>query len=382
MIYLDHNATTPLHPQAREAMLPFLGDAFGNPSSYHRLGREAKAAVDRARKTLAEALGTQPQEIVFTGSGTEADNLALRGVAHALRKKGRHIITSAIEHHAVLQTCRALERDGFAVTCLRVDAQGRVDPDALVKSIRPDTILISIMYANNETGVIQPVEDVGRIARKHGVLFHTDGVQAFCKIPVTAGIQAADLFSIASHKIYGPKGAGALFVRSGTPLTPLLTGGHHEFSLRAGTENVAALAGFAAAAALGTSSLEREALRLAAVRERLEEQLQKAVPDIIIHGKKARRVPNTSNISFLSVESESVLLHLDLLGICASAGSACTTGTPEQSHVLQAMGCSAQEAQGAVRFSLGKDTTPQDIDTVVAALVAITKKLRKISSVT
>lgn len=380
MIYLDHNATTPLHPQALEAMLPFLGAAFGNPSSYHRLGREAKAAVDKARKTLAQALGAQPREIIVTSGGTEADNFALRGVAHALRAKGRHIITSAVEHHAVLKTCKALEKDGVAVTCLPVDDQGRVDLDAVLKSIRPDTILISVMYANNETGVVQPVEDIGRLAREHGVLFHTDAVQAFCKIPVVAAVRHVDLLSIASHKIYGPKGAGALFVRSGTPLAPLLAGGHHEFSLRAGTENVAALVGFAEAAALGMGSLEHEAVRLAALRDRLEEQLLKAVPDIIIHGKNAPRVPNTSNISFLSVESESILLHLDLLGICASAGSACTTGSPEQSHVLLAMGCSAPEAQGAVRFSLGKDTNENQINTVTEALCGIIKKLRQVSS--
>lgn len=380
MIYLDHNATTPLHPQALEAMLPFLGAAFGNPSSYHRLGREAKAAVDKARKTLAQALGAQPREIIVTSGGTEADNFALRGVAHALRAKGRHIITSAVEHHAVLKTCKALEKDGGAVTCLPVDDQGRVDLDAVLKSIRPDTILISVMYANNETGVVQPVEDIGRLAREHGVLFHTDAVQAFCKIPVVAAVRHVDLLSIASHKIYGPKGAGALFVRSGTPLAPLLAGGHHEFSLRAGTENVAALVGFAEAAALGMGSLEHEAVRLAALRDRLEEQLLKAVPDIIIHGKNAPRVPNTSNISFLSVESESILLHLDLLGICASAGSACTTGSPEQSHVLLAMGCSAPEAQGAVRFSLGKDTNENQINTVTEALCGIIKKLRQVSS--
>lgn len=382
MIYLDHNATTPVHPKALKAMLPFFKKGFGNPSSYHMAGREARAAVERARQTIARLLGVSPCEIIFTSSATEADNLALRGVAQAMRDKRRHIITSSVEHHAVLKTCRSLEKEGWHVTYLPVDAQGRVNPDDVSSAIRPDTVLISIMYANNETGVVQPVKEIGAIARRHRVLFHTDAVQAFGKVSIPPAGDFCDLMSISSHKIYGPKGAGALYIKTGTPLTPLITGGHHEHGLRAGTENVPAIVGFAVAAELVVSSCEQEAKRLAMLRDRFEEKLRALLPDIIIHGDGADRIPNTTNISFITAESESILLHLDLLGICASAGSACTTGEPEPSHVLLAMGCPPQTAQTAVRFSFGRDTTIQDIDTTAEALGDIVKKLRSISSAT
>ena len=382
MIYLDHNATTPLHPRALKAMLPFFKKDFGNPSSYHRAGREARAAVENARQTIASLLGASPCEIIFTSSATEADNLALRGVAWALRHRGRHIITSAVEHHAVLNTCRSLEHEGWQVTYLPVDANGRVDPVSVAQHIRPDTILISVMYANNETGVVQPVVDIGRIARSRSILFHIDAVQAFGKISLPPVAEICDLMSLSSHKIYGPKGAGALYVKNGTPLMPLLTGGHHEFGLRAGTENVPAIVGFAVAARYAVSDCPQEAVRLAALRDQFETLLLDSIPNICINGRGAERIPNTTNISFLAIESESILLHLDLLGICASSGSACTTGEPEPSHVLRAMGCSSQVAQGAVRFSLGRETTPQDIETVVRALSTITQKLRGISSIT
>jgi len=338
MIYLDHNATTPLHPLALKAMLPFFKTSFGNPSSYHRAGRAAKAALEKARHTIARLLGAAPGEIVFTSGATEADNLALRGVARALRDRGRHIITSSVEHHAVLKTCRSLEEEGWRVTCLPVDARGRVAPEAVAGAIRPDTVLVSIMYANNETGVVQPVEEISAICRHHHVLFHTDAVQAFGKMPFPAAGEICDLLSLSSHKIHGPKGAGALYIKNGTPIAPLLTGGHHEFGLRAGTENVPAIVGFAAAAEHAVKDCAAEAVRLAALRDRLEALLLDSVPDILVNGTGAVRIPNTSNISFLAIESESILLHLDLLGICASAGSACTTGEPEPSHGLPAAG--------------------------------------------
>lgn len=379
-IYFDHNATTPLCPEARNAMLPFLEAAIGNPSSYHHLGRPARASLQAARRELAAILKCIPAEVVFTAGGTEANNMALRGVAAALKDRGRHIITSAIEHHSVLKTAEALAGEGYDVTFVPVDAQGVVDPECVAEVIRADTILISVMSANNETGALQPALELGACARRHGIVFHTDAVQTFGKIQMGAVLEHADLVTLASHKIYGPVGAGALLVRLGTPLASVITGGHHEHGLRAGTENVAAIAGFAAAAQQAVSGLDTEAARIAALRDRFEERLLATIPNISINSRAAGRVPNTSNICFSGVESESVLLHLDLLGICASAGSACTTGEPEPSHVLRAMGLSSMQAQGAVRFSLGRSTTAEQVDTVARALAGIIKKLRAVSS--
>ncbi|MBN2106791.1 MAG: cysteine desulfurase [Deltaproteobacteria bacterium] len=379
-IYLDHNATTPLCPEAREAMLPFIDGLYGNPSSYHHVGRQARSAVEAARRTIAEIFGCSPAEAVFTAGGTEANNLALRGAAAALKDRGRHIITSAIEHHSVLKTAEALGRDGFDITFLPVDAQGVVAPQAAADAIRPDTILISVMHANNETGAVQPVEVIGGAARQRGIAFHTDAVQAFGKIPQGAVFEYADMVTVTAHKAYGPRGAGALLVRRGTPLVPLMTGGHHEQGLRPGTENVAAIGGFAAAAEQAVAKLASESARIAALRDRFEALLLQAISNIAINSRGAPRVPNTSNVCFAGIESESVLLHLDLLGICASAGSACTTGEPEPSHVLRALGLSSVQAQGAVRFSLGRATTVEQIDTVAAALAGIVKKLREVSS--
>jgi len=380
LIYFDHNATTPLCPEARAAMLPFFDAAFGNPSSYHRLGRQARSAVETARRSIAHIFGCSQAEVIFTSGGTEANNLALRGAATALKNRGRHIIISAIEHHSVVKTADALSRDGFALTLVPVDAHGVVDPQAVMQALRPDTILISLMHANNETGAVQPVAEVGRMARQRGVLFHTDAVQAFGKIQLGAPLDYADLVSVTAHKIYGPRGAGALLVRQGTPLAPVMTGGHHEQGLRPGTENVAAIAGFAAAAQLAGRQDGADMQRMAALRDRFEEQLLLALPNLSVNSRNAARVPNTSNICFAGVESESVLLHLDLLGICASAGSACTTGEPEPSHVLRAMGLSSVQAQGAVRFSFGSGTTAEQIDAAAAALAGIVTKLRHISS--
>lgn len=379
-IYLDHNATTPLCPEAYEAMLPFFYGSFGNPSSYHHLGRQACSALEAARRVFAAVSGCSPGEVVFTDGGTEANNLALRGAAAALKGRGRHIITSAIEHHSVLKTAEALGRDGFEITFLPVDVQGVVDLQLAAEAIRHDTILISVMHANNETGAVQPVEEIGRAARQRGIVFHTDAVQSFGKLQLGSVFDFADMVTVSAHKIYGPRGAGALLVRRGTPLAPLMTGGHHEQGLRPGTENVAAIAGFAAAAQQAMGKLGSEAVRLSALRDRFEEMLLQTISNISINSRSAPRSPNTSSVCFAGIESESMLLHLDLLGICASAGSACTTGEPEPSHVLRAMGLSSVQAQGAVRFSLGRSTTPDQIDTAAAALAGIVKKLREVSS--
>jgi len=382
MIYLDHNATTPLHPKVFDAMIPYLKEHFGNASSYYRIAREARAAIENARKKAAECIGAKPDEIVFTSGGTESDNLALRGAAHALRKKGNHIITSSIEHHAVLNTCKNLEKEGFNITFVPVDSNGLIDPDDIRKRITSETILMSVIAANNETGVIQPLSDIGAIAREKGIIFHTDAVQAVGKIPVQVETISADLLSFSGHKFYGPKGVGALYIRKDTPITPILTGGHHEYNLRAGTENTAAIVGFAEAASIAVSSLEEMSPQMAALRDRLEKRIMETIDGVKINGLNAPRVPNTSNISFSSIDGESILLHLDLKDICASSGSACTTGSPEPSHVLSAMGLTLMDAQSTVRFSLGKENTEDEIDLTVEALIEIAGKLRKISSIT
>lgn len=380
MIYLDHNATTALDPAVLEEMLPYFNEKFGNASSYYRLGREAKEILEQSRRTVAALIGAQPGEVIFTSGGTESDNLAIRGIARALREKGNHIITSSIEHHAVLRTCEDLQTDGFSVTYLPVDGSGTIDPDDVKRLIGKKTILISLMYVNNETGVIQPIEEVGKIAREAGIIFHTDAVQAAGKLPLDVKLLNVDLLSMTAHKIHGPKGIGALYVRRGTQLRPVMTGGHHEHNLRAGTENLPAIAGFAKALSLASEQREADMRSIACLRERLESQVLAQIPDIQINGAGAPRVANTSNISFYSIDGESILLHLDLRGICASTGSACTTGSPEPSHVLRAMGVPASIAQGSIRFSLGRDNTEHDINTVVEALVEITAHLRAITS--
>ena len=380
MIYLDHNATTPIHPKVFDAMVPYLKEHFGNASSYYRVARDARAAIDKARKKTAESIGAKPGEIVFTSSGTESDNLAIRGAAHALRKKGNHIITSSIEHHAVLNTCKDLENEGFHITFVPVDSNGLIDPGDIRKRITSKTILLSIMLANNETGVIQPVNDIGTIAREKGIIFHTDAVQAVGKIPVQADKISADLLSFSGHKLYGPKGVGALYIKKETPIIPILTGGHHEHNLRAGTENTAAVVGFAEAVSIAVNSLEEKSTHMAALRDRLEKRVMETIDDIKINGLYAPRVPNTSSIRFSSIDGESILLHLDLNDICASSGSACTTGSPEPSHVLSAMGLTLMDAQGTVRFSTGNENKEDEIDRTVEALIEITRKLRKISS--
>jgi len=380
-VYLDHNATTPLDKRVFEVMKPYFAEDFGNASSPHQYGRIANQALEDSRRIVAKNIGAKTEEIVFTSGGTESDNLALRGIAYHKRiKPGRHIITSSIEHHAVIKTCNILEKDGFSITCLPVDGQGRVDPDDVKKSIRKDTILISLMLANNETGVIEPVAEIGKIARENNILFHCDAVQAVGKMAVDVGTLYTDLLSLSSHKIYGPKGIGALFVRKGIELSPIITGGHHETGLRAGTENIAAIVGFAHALKIAIEEIDVYQKDILNLRNKLESDILDRIEQVEIYSSKASRLPHTSCISFASVEAESVLLHLDLKGIAASSGSACTTGEPEPSHVLRAMGISQELAQGSIRISLGRENTEDELDYTVDVLENVVSQLRNISS--
>jgi cysteine desulfurase len=377
-IYADHNATTPLEPAVLEAMLPYLREHFGNASSVHIYGREARAAVDDARVRVAKLLGAQEGEIVFTGGGTEADNLAVFGVARALRKKGRHVVTSSIEHHAVLHACQYLEKTGECeVTYLPVSRDCLVDPGDLRKAIRKDTVLVSVMSANNETGTIQPVKELAAICRERGVAFHTDAVQSFGKGPVDVGDWAVDLLSIAAHKFYGPKGSGVLYMRRGTKVDPLLFGGSHENDRRAGTENVAAIVGLAKAAELATAKMEGEQRRLFGLTEKLGEEISNRVSGSHRNGHTKLRIGNTINFSFEGCEEEGLLLGLDLEGVAVSSGSACAVGSLEPSHVLKAMGLSHELSRAAVRFSLGAGNTAGDVEKIVEALTKVVGRLRE-----
>lgn len=381
MLYLDHNATTPLDSRVFEAMVPYMNQYWGNPSSPYSFGNQARIAVQKARERVAGCLGCRPDEILFTSCGTESDNLAVRGVVKALRGRGNHIVTTAIEHHAVLNTCKALESDGCRVTYLPVTSDGVVRIEDVEKSLRPDTVLITVMHANNETGVLQPIEAISALAKSRGIVFHTDAVQSAGKMPRPLCEFGADLISVSGHKFYGPKGTAALYVRKGTPLDPLLTGGPHEWSLRAGTENVPGIVGFSHALALAMESAESEYKRLQALRDRLEARICAVLSKVRVNGASAPRVPNTSSLSFESVDGESIVFSLDLSGIYVSTGSACSTGDPEPSHVLLAMGLAPKEAQGSIRISLGKDNREEDIETVVQALATTVNRLRGISSV-
>jgi cysteine desulfurase len=360
MIYLDYNATTPLCAEAREAMEPFLTRHFGNPSSVHAAGREARAGIDDARDRLAALLGAKPHELIFTSSGTEANNLAVLGLARAHAKQGRHLVCASTEHHAVLNAFEHLgEQEGFDVTFLRVDRQGRINPDELAGAIRNDTILVSIMTANNETGVLQPMPELGRVCEERGVLFHSDMVQSFGKVETDLrGLAAA---SFAAHKFYGPKGAGLLYLRAGVPMQAVQFGGAHENQRRPGTENVAAIVGMAAAAESVLRDRAEEQQREEFLRDRLWDEVVAACPDVIQNGDISNRLANTLNISFPSLSSETTLMAFDLEGVCASSGSACMVGSVVASHVLLAMGVSADLAGAAVRFSLGRETTEAEI---------------------
>ncbi len=376
-VYFDYNATTPLAPEVIEAVARASRDTFGNASSVHHFGQQAKAALDDARSELATLIHGDPSEIVFTSGGTEADNMAIRGAAEAIEPTGRrHLIASAIEHEAVLNTLKALARRGWRTTLLPVDDSGIVAPDRLREALADDTALVSIMHANNEIGTIQPIAELAQLAHARGALLHTDAVQSVGKIPVDVRALGADLLSLSAHKFNGPKGAGALWIKRGTRLLPIVTGGKHERNRRAGTENVPAIAGLGVAARLAGGKLGAEAARVAALRDRLEDGILRGVPGTAVNGARGSRVPNTSNISFDRVEAESLLIALDLEGIAVSTGSACSSGTLEPSHVLRAMGLSTHRTQNSLRFSLGLFSTEAEVDRVVEVLPRLVEKLR------
>jgi cysteine desulfurase len=379
-IYFDHNATTPVDPVVCAEMVRVLTDEFGNPSSVHHFGQRAKAVLDDARSAVGTLIGAEPSELVFTSGGTESDNFALRGVAEALEPTGRrHLIASGIEHEAVLVTLRALARRGWRTTLLPVTTTGIVEPDALAGALTDDTAVVSVMHANNEIGTIQPVAELARLAHNRGALFHTDAVQSVGKVPVDVRTLGVDLLSLSAHKFNGPKGVGALWIKRGTRITAIVTGGKHERNRRAGTENVPAIAGLGVAARLAAKKATADAARIAALRNRLEESILARVPGTAINGSREPRVPNTTNISFEAVEAESLLIALDLEGIAVSTGSACSSGTLEPSHVLRAMGLPAPRTQNSLRMSLGADNTDAEVDFVVSKLPAIVDKLRSLT---
>lgn len=378
-IYLDHAATTATDPKVLETMLPYFHEHYGNPSSIYSMSRVSKNVIENAREILANAIGAAPREIVFTSGGSESDNFAIKGVAQALRDKGNHIITSQIEHHAVLYTCKFLEKNGLTVTYLPVDHDGIVKLNELEKAIAPQTILITVMHANNEIGTIQPIRQIGEIARKHGITFHTDAVQTFGHIPVNVDDLNVDLLSISGHKFYGPKGVGALYIRRGTKITPLIHGGDQEHRRRASTENVPGIIGMGKAVEIALATMDSEAKRQIALRDEFIKTLLDTIPDTILNGHPVNRLPNNVNISFEGIEGESILLNLDMEGIAASTGSACSSSSLEPSHVLLSIGLTHEFAHGSVRFSLGRNTTKEELDYVAEILPGIIKKLRAMS---
>jgi len=378
-VYLDHNASTPVHPEVVEAMLPYWSERFGNPSSVHGFGREAREGLETAREQVAHFLRVGKEEIVFTSGGTESDNMAIKGVAMG-RGRG-HLITSKIEHHAVLRAAQNLETLGFEATYLDVDGDGLVDPDAVRRAIRPDTILISIMHANSEIGTIQSAREIGAIAHEHGIPFHVDAVQTFGKVPIDLDAFHIDMLSFSGHKIYGPKGVAGLYIRRGTKMVSVQHGGEHERRRRAGTENVTGIVGLGRAVEIRGRDMAAEAVRLTALRDRLWDGIRGQVPEVRLSGHPTRRLPGTCNICFRHVESESIVLGLDLKGIGVSAGSACTSGNVEPSYVLVAMGVPVEWSMGAVRHSLGRSTSTEDIDYVVESTAPLVAKLRSVMPV-
>jgi cysteine desulfurase len=379
-IYMDHSATTPVAPEVLAAMLPYFGEKFGNASSLHRSGREAKEALEDSREKVAALLGARAEEIIFTSGGTESDNLALKGIARKNRKHGKHIITTQIEHPAILETCRALEKEGFEVTYLPVTGEGLVELSTLEASIRPDTILISVMHANNEVGTIQPLEEIGRLAAERDIYLHSDAVQSVGKIPVNVDDLGVDLLSLSAHKLYGPKGVGALYIRKGTKLESIIQGGGHERRLRSGTENISGIVGLARAAELAERDMPREAERLAGLRDRLAEQVLCKVKDAWINGTMKKRLPGNLNFGFKYVEGESLLLFLDSKGICVSTGSACSSHKLEPSHVLMSLGLKAEECHGSLRITLGMSNTLDEVEYVAESIVEAVERFRGISA--
>jgi cysteine desulfurase len=380
-IYLDHNATTPVDPAVLDAMLPYFSSDFGNASSIHTFGQRARAAVETAREQVAGLLNARPQEIVFTSGGTESDNHAVFGVALALLpvRPGTHIITTNIEHEAVLNACKALEKQGLAVTYLPVNREGLINLDELRHALRPETILITAMHANNELGAIQPLAEIGRIAAEADVYFHTDAVQSAGKIPVDVKSFQLDLLSVSGHKFYAPKGIGALFIKSGTRLRQLLYGGHHQRGFRPGTEDVAGIVGLGKAAELARLSLEKDAARISRLRDTLEQGLLTRIPDSRVNSANAPRTPNTANILFPGLEGEALIIALDLKGLACSTGAACSSGAIEPSHVLTAIGLSASDARASIRFSLGRHTTEAEIAAALEIVPAAVAQLRNLS---
>jgi len=380
-IYLDNAATTPVDKNVLEAMLPYYSDIFGNPSSLHSHGQEAKKAIEEAREKVAKALGADAEEIYFTSGGSESDNWALKGVAYALKNKGNHIITTEIEHHAVLHTCRYLEKEGFKVTYLPVDEYGLVKPEDLKKAITDKTILVSIMFANNEIGTIEPIEELVKIAHEKNIYFHTDAVQAVGNVPIDVKKLDVDLLSLSAHKIYGPKGVGALYIKKGVKIHSLIQGGTQEKNRRAGTENVPGIVGLGEAIELITKNLDSHINKLTFLRDKLINGILEKIPYTRLNGHPTKRLPGNVNVSFEFIDGESLILNLDMAGICASSGSACTSGSLEPSHVLLAIGLSKELARGSLRLTIGKDNTEEDIDKVLEALPQIVKRLRSISQI-
>jgi len=378
-IYLDYAATTPTHPEVVKAMLPYFTEVFGNPSAIHACGQEAKGAIEEARAKVASLIGAQDEEIVFTSGGTEADNFALKGIAYANENKGNHIITTPIEHHAILETCPFLEGKGFRVTYLPVDEYGLVTPDDVRQAITSKTILISVMQANNEVGTIEPIAEIGKIAREAGVYFHTDAVQTAGHIPISVDELRVDLLSMSAHKLYGPKGIGALYIRKGTKLLSFMHGGEQERGRRASTENIPGIVGFGWAAELAQQEINEEAERLTFLRDKLINGLLERIDHTRLNGHPQKRLPNNVNVSVSFVEGESMCLSLDLEDICVSTGSACSSGSLEASHVLLALGLPHEQARASLRFSLGKWSNEEEIDRVLEVLPRITAKLRAMS---
>ena len=378
-VYMDNGATTRVTEPVMAAMQPYFCEIFGNPSSVHAFGRQARKAVEAARAQVAKAIGAESREIYFTGCGTEADNWALRGIAYANRQKGRHIITTNFEHHAILHTCQQLEKEGFEVTYLPVDRDGLVTPEQLAAAIRPDTVLVSIMYANNEIGTIEPIPELAAVAKARGVLFHTDAVQAIGHVPIDVKAQGIDLLSLSGHKFHAPKGIGALYVRQGVRLQRLMQGGAQERGQRPGTENLAGIVGIGRAIELATQDVEARAASMSAIRDHMIGRILKEIPHVQLNGHPTKRMCGNINLSFYFVESESILLHLDFKGIAASSGSACTSGSLDPSHVLLAIGVSHEHANGSVRLSLCEENTMEEADYVVDSLVEIIARLRSMS---
>ena len=379
MIYLDNAATTKTAPEVVEAMLPYFSELYGNPSSVYQFSQKSKEAIAASRETIAGALGAKPEEIYFTAGGTEADNWAIKAAAEAYRAKGNHIITSKIEHHAVLHTCQWLEKQGYEVTYLDVDESGIVKLDQLKKAVRPETILISIMFANNEIGTIQPVKEIGQIAREHGILFHTDAVQAFGQIPIQVDELGIDMLSSSGHKLNGPKGIGFLYIRKGVKIRSFIHGGAQERKRRAGTENVPGIVGYGAAVERAVRTMEERTAMERKLRDHLIARVLHEVPYTRLNGHRTRRLPNNANFSFQFVEGESLLIMLDMEGICGSSGSACTSGSLDPSHVLLAIGLPHEIAHGSLRLTLSEETTEEELDYVVEAIKKIVEKLRGMS---